>query len=269
MVLTHLRDRFTPATETARQTIGIKNRQVSKQTIINRLRSAGLRSRHPRKVPVLTPRHRRERLTWARRYLSNTRADWANVLFVDEVLVNLRANDGLKRIYRRRGERNSENCLVQHDRFGGGSIMVWGGISQHTKTPLVHIQGNLNAQRYQNEVIRPVLVPRIQANRCMRLAQDNAPCHTARTTRNMLATNNIVSIPWPAKSPDLNPIEHVWDILKRRIRQFPNQRNLRDLARVVTITWANLNQQDFRNQIVSMRSRCLAVIRAGGGHTRY
>ena len=192
MVLTHLRDRFTPATETARQTIGINNRQVSHQTVINRLRSAGLRSRRPRKVPVLTPRHRRERLTWARRYLRYTRADWANVLFVDEVRVNLRTNDGRKRIYRRRGERNSEKCLVQHDRFGCGSIMVWGGISQHTKTPLVHIQGNLNAQRYQNEVIRPVLVPHIQANRGMRLAQDNTPCHTARTTRNMLATNNIV-----------------------------------------------------------------------------
>ena len=213
---------------------------------------------------MLNPRHRRARLAWARRYLRYTKADWANVLFVDEVRVNLRVSDGRVRIYRRRGERNSQNCLLQHDRFGGGSIMAWAGISLHTKTPLVHIQGNLNAQRYQNEVIQPILIPHIRANRGMLLAQDNAPCHTARVTRNMLAVNNILAIPWPEKSPDLNPIAHVWDVLKRRVRELPHQRILRELTRDVTATWINLTQRDFRNYILSMRSRCLAVIRANG-----
>ena len=172
-------------------------------------------------------------------------------------------------MYRRRGERNSQNSLLQHDRFGGGSIMVWAGISLHTKTQLVHIQGNLNAQRYQNEVIRPILIPHIRANRVMLLAQDNATCHTARATRNILAVNNIRAIPWPAKSPDLNPIEHVWDVLKRRVRELTHQRAHRELTRYIMATWTNLTQRDFRNYILSMRSRCLAVIRANWGHIHY
>ena len=172
-------------------------------------------------------------------------------------------------MYRRRGERNSQNSLLQHDRFGGGSIMVWAGISLHTKTQLVHIQGNLNAQRYLNEVIRPILIPHIWANRGMLLVQDDATCHTARATRNMLAVNNIRAIPWPAKIPDLNPIEHVLDVLKRRVRELTHKRAPRELTRYVMATWTNLTQRDFRNYILSMRSRCLAVIRANGGHTHY
>ena len=69
----------------------------------------------------------------------------------------------------------------------------------HTETSLVHIQGHLNAQRCQNEVIRPTLIPSIRADPGMLLAQDNAPCHIASVTRNMLAAYNIHAMPWSAK----------------------------------------------------------------------
>ena len=81
---------------------------------------------------------------WARQHQRMARADWTHVLFTDES-----PNDGRMRVYRRRGERLNDDCVFQRDPYGGGSVMVWAGVSLHTKTDLVIIHGNLNAVRYQ------------------------------------------------------------------------------------------------------------------------
>jgi len=128
---------------------------------------------------------------------------------------------------------------------------------------------NLNGRRYQNETVAPVMIPHIRANRVMSLAQDNAPCHTARGTMQMLKDNLIIVRPWPAKSPDLNPIEHLWDMLKRRIRRHPPPNNVADLERLATEGWENIIQRAIQRFIMSMRAQWQAVIAAAGGHTQY
>ena len=140
----------------------------------NRLRAVGLRRRRPLRVPILTARHIQAILLWTRRL---TRADWAKVLFVDERGITLRGSDIRARVYRHRGESNNANCLVEWDDLGGGSIMLWAGVSMFTKTQIVPIHENMKAMRYQNYVIRLVLLPHICANRGMMFAQDNTPCH--------------------------------------------------------------------------------------------
>lgn len=269
IIVSHLRDRFLPAATTARQTPGTHGRPVTPQTVRNRLREVGVRCRRPKKGVILTRRHRAARLAWARRHMRLTRVDWANVLFTDESRITLRNADGRRRVYRRRGERFSANCVAEADRFQGGSIMIWGGISLHTKTAPVVIRGNLNALRFQQTIVQPVLVPMFNANRGMRLLQDNATCHVARTTTNMLQANRIQVMQFPAKSPDLNPIEHVWDLLKRRVHALPQQHDLNALERDVIRVWTNITQHDLRPFVTSMRKRCQACIAANGGHTKY
>ena len=93
---------------------------------------------------------------------------------------------------------------------------------------------------------------------------------TCRVIRAHLEQNNVDVLPWPAVSPDLAPIEHVWDELDRRLRKRPVQpRNLHELAQALQEEWTNMPQIKIQRIISSMRRRCQAVIAAQGGHTRY
>ena len=100
--------------------------------------------------------------------------------------------------------------------------MVWGGVSQDHRTELVNITNNLKAVCYREDIILPHVVPFLQAHPDMTLKHDNATSHTARSVRDFLQNRNVSVLPWPAKSPDLNPIEHVWDLLDRRVRARDN-----------------------------------------------
>jgi hypothetical protein len=87
----------------------------------------------------------------------------------------------------------------------------------------------------------------------------------------VIAGNLSVSVlHWPAKSLNLNPIKHVWDLLDRRVRAraIPS-RNVRELAGALVEEWGNISQQEFANLVQSMRRICTAVLNAAGDHTRY
>ena len=96
--------------------------------------------------------------------------------------------------------------------------MVWGGIAHWIKSQLIIVEGNMTAERYRDEILRPVAVPLVQ-QRNLILQQDNARPHVARVCQDFLANNNIAPLAWPPYSPDLTPIEHMWDELDRRVRK--------------------------------------------------
>lgn len=263
--LTHLRDRFLPATVTARR-LG-----VTAQTIRNRLRQSHLtiRARRPYTGQILTARHRAARLVWARRHLHWTRNDWNNVIFSDESRFTVSHADGRMRVYRRKNERFAHCCIRERDRFGGGSVMVWGGILGNAKTDLVIVQGNLNAQRYI-DLLNTNLLPFLRNHgQGITFQHDNARPHTARITTQFLVQNNVNVLPWPAVSPDLNPIEHIWDELGRNVRSNHRINNVNDLRQALQLEWQAIPNGVIRRYVNSMRRRIVACIHKNGGHTRY
>ena len=94
---------------------------------------------------------------------------------------------------------------------------------------------------------------------------DNYRPHCAHLVNEFLHENNIARLEWPAYSPDMNPIEHTWDTLKRAVfgRDDPPN-SLRDLRRIVIEEWVNLGQQDLDELVVSMPHRIQACINARG-----
>ena len=226
ITLTHLRRRFQTATSSARQY------GISKQTVLCRLRQARqlIRPSRPYVGQVLTARHRAARLQWAQRHFRWGRQQWARVLFSDESRFNLSHHDSRIRVFRRRGERFADNCLIERDRFGGGSVIVWGGIMGRRKTNLIVVQGNLNAQGYINQILQPEAVPFLQRHGSAILMHDNTRPHVARICRQFLNRNKVNVLPWPAVAPDMNPIEHIWVYLGRKVRARGNVHNLRDLS---------------------------------------
>ena len=137
-----------------------------------------------------------------------------------------------------------------------------GCISHDCKLDLVTIQGNLTGDQYIRDVLQPV-VPHFDnhplATRHVYM-DDNTRPHA------YLQSKPVTSVPWPAMSSDLNPIEHIWDMLGRRIlaRELPVQ-NTRQLEAALH----QLSQQDNRRLTGGMRRRVEAVIQARGGYTRY
>ena len=194
---------------------------------------------------------------------------WRRVFFTDESRFTLFRADGRRRLYRRRGERFADACVFERDRYRGGSVMVWGGISHGVKSPLIVVPGNLTAVRYRDEILRPVAVPLLQQHQ-MTFQHDNARPHVARVCQDFLANNNIVPLEWPPYSPDLSPIEHLWDELDRRVRRRRNTpKHSRAVANSIAGRGENIPMRKIKALVNSMQRRIRAVINARGGHTRY
>uniref|UniRef100_A0A674AH33 Tc1-like transposase DDE domain-containing protein n=1 Tax=Salmo trutta TaxID=8032 RepID=A0A674AH33_SALTR len=197
------------------------NMHVSAQTVRNRLHEGGMRARRPQVGVVLTAQHRAGRLAFAREHQDLQIRHWRPVLFTDESRFTLSTCDRRDRVWRRRGERSAACNILQHDRFGGGSVMVWGGISLGGRTALhVLARGSLTAIRYRDEILRLLVRPYAGAvGPGFLLMQDNARPHVAGVCQQFLQEEGIDAMDWPARSPDLNPIEHIWDIMSRSIHQ--------------------------------------------------
>ena len=152
--LTALRRRSITAEALRQQLRDATHVTVCQQTIRNRLREAGLTSRQSAVCIPLTAVHRQARLAWCQRYQRWTRQEWSRVLFSDESRYNLSHSDGRIRVWRRPGERFADVCIQERDRYGGGSLMVWGGIHTRGRTPLYLVQGMLTGVRYRDGIIR-------------------------------------------------------------------------------------------------------------------
>ncbi len=150
--------------------------------------------------------------------------------------------------------------------------MVWAIFSWHTLGPLVPIKHCLNATAYLSIVADHVLpfMTTVYASSDGYFQQDNAPCHKAQIISDwFLEHDNEFTLPkWPPQSPDLNPIEHLWDVVERDICIMDVQlTNLLQLRDDIMSIWTKISEECFQHIVESMPRRMKAVLKAKGGPT--
>ncbi|GFW88856.1 hypothetical protein TNCV_2682901 [Trichonephila clavipes] len=125
------------------------------------------------------------------------------------------------------------------------------------------MRGSLTVQRYLGEILRHHVGPFLNGLPGEIFQQDNARPHTARVDEDFL--RHFQTLPWPAHSPDLSQVDHLWDQLKR---QMPSCHSVHDLELAVQDLWTHLPQDNIRCLINSIPDRVAACIAAEGGSTR-
>ncbi|GFX28441.1 transposable element Tcb2 transposase [Trichonephila clavipes] len=231
---------------------------ISRKTVARRLRGGGLYARRPVVCVPLTRQHRTARLQWCREHHIWTEQDWACVLFSDESRFSLSSDCRRQLIWRESGTAYRPENILEKDRYPTCSIMVWAGIMINGRTRLHVVEnGTMTGHRYIDEVLLPhVRLFRGAVGEKFVFMDDNATCHRTLAVQDCLDSEGIQRLVWPARSPDLNPIENVWDALGRQVagRNYPPT-NKNTLIRALTEEWEKLPQQLLYNVVQSMTGK--------------
>ena len=265
-----LQDRFATANELRKEWEDRTGVQVSKPTVNRRLISLNLPAMKPRNKPLLDEGQRRRRLAFAMRYRHWTPRDWRRVIFSDETWMELFGHQGKRFVRRRPGEEMLPECLVKTVKHPA-KIMTWGGISASGTTSLIWIDSSCNARKYIETLGKARIAAFIQRHPHPRplLMEDGAPCHRANLTKNWHAERSIRLLEgWPGQSPDLNPIENVWGLMKREISR-KNATTIEEIKKICMRIWRRLTPQYLSALYSSMPRRMELCIKANGGSTKY
>lgn len=264
------RNRFSPVSRLSREWERSCRISISVRTATRRAVMAGLPARRPAQRIPLSPIHKRRRKQWCLHHLSWS-SEWDRVLWTDESRFCLDFADGRVRVRRMANERYVAACICEHDRYRGGSVMIWGGIWRNGRTVAVICNGNLNSAGYLSQIITPVVIPTVHEHDLI-LQQDNARPHVARIVTETLEQSSIEVLPWPARSPDLSPIEHLWDVIGRRLyhEDQPNPpTDLRTLEQRLVEEWNAVPQTVIQHLLNNVPNRLRQCLQKSGGHTSY
>ena len=160
-------------------------------------------------------------------------------------------------------ERSTE-CLVSTVKHGDGKCMAASGVGT-----LKIVNGRLDAKRCARLICRALRKDdRKLCGRDFVFQQDGAPYHRANSTMSWFARKGISVSPWPSQSPDLSPIEHLWEEIKKRLDAKPCK-DLEELKAAIFELLENIDEDVTKKLVSSMSWRCASVTAAHGGSTKY
>lgn len=246
---------------------------MSDSTVRRVLRKAGLKCKVKQKKPKLTLLQIKRRLEFARCHCHWTDDDWDRVVFSDETKINRFCSDGRSWCWFRDEQSRSVRMVQQTVKFGGGGVMMWGCMTSSGPGMMCRIEGRMDQYMYR-EILERELIHTLHAYDLdpanLIFQHDNDPKHTSKSVRRWLNLQEFVVLKWPAQSPDLNPIEHLWATLKRRLNQYERPpKGMLELWERVEDCWASITSNECQNLYRSMPKRIAAVIAAKGRWTNF
>ncbi len=212
---------------------------------------------HAKRKPYVNMVQKHHRVLWAKAHLKWTVSKWKSFLWSDESKFDILVGNHRCRVLRAKEEGDLLVCH-QHSVQKPASLMVWGCISAYGMGSLHVLEGTMNAERYIN-----VLEQHMLPSRWRLFQQDNAKPHTAAITTAWLRSRRVRVLNWPACSPDLSPIENIWRIIKRKIRQRRPQ-TLQQLETYIRQEWDQIPTAKFQKLITSMPRHLQTVLKRRG-----
>lgn len=259
-------DRFISARQ-IKQDLGLVD--VSEQTIRNRIfEMCGYSSYWSVHKPFINEENRKKRLDFAIKYINKPEEFWQHVLWSDESAYCY-IMKSKERVWRNPHERFSTDCTIataKHDK----KIMVWGCFCTSGVGNLYWIRDTLDAKSYLNILNTQLLssIYRLFPDRNVIFQQDNDPKHTAKVTKEWIRAHQIEILDWPPQSPDLNPIENLWNILDYRSK-LRRPKSDEELFDILSRCWCAIDKNILQNLAYSMPHRLQSVIAADGWQTKY
>jgi transposase len=249
------------------------NINISAQTVRDVLKSNGLKARKKIRKPKLNKKQIHQHLEFAKKYQNWTVNDWKKVLWSDETKINRYMSDGINYCWVNEEEGISEKQILETVKFGGGNIMIWGCMVWDGPGYISKIDGNMDTNLYIeiiDECVKDTLKWYKMDQKKFYFQHDNDPKHTAKATQDYLVVQGWKILDWPAQSPDLNPIEHLWRHLKIELSKLATApKNEEELWNKVVKVYYDISKEVCQNLIKSMPDRIKAVLQARGRHTKY
>ena len=262
----------------------ISNSNISESTIRRRLRESKIRKWKAAKRARLKPEHVKKRLKWAKEHLNWTTTEFEKIGWSDECSVEKGADPRQVWVFRRSG--NKEKFRPQNvcpkDKSGSVSLMVWGCFVGTKLCPLASFRGVNTTVTYVTG-LRENLLPFLETlppnlKHDFIFQQDNARIHTAQATQAFFAQEALKVMEWPPNSPDMNPIEHLWRVLKAALhKRYPDSRTLPGgpeavrevLEQRLKEVWQEIGPEVLTVLINSMPSQVKELYQARGWYTHY
>ena len=246
---------------------------VGKEAIRKAYKRLGFRRSIAIRKPPVSELNRQRRLEFAREHAHWTRDDWNKVIWSDETWIQPGRHTRTW-VSRRPGEQLDDTCLIDAEQrkpgfmfwacfcgFGKGPFHIWNADSD--------VQGSINSENYIRYIL-PKIENYSRQYPGLLFMHDNAPAHSSRATKAAFAAAGIRPIWWPPYSPDLNPIEHVWNTMKNWLqRHYPeyrarNRMNRQRRIEVIQEAWEAVGESYLAALLDEMPDRMQAVIAANG-----
>lgn len=239
----------------------------SVDTICRRLRlKFGLKSRIAACKPLLSKKNIRDRKVFCEKFRSWTNEMWSTVMFSDETIIR-QFSRAVIRVRRPVGKRY---CLryVRPSVKNCPQVMIWGAISSKGRAAISFVPPGktMDAKRYLS-ILKDKLPDHMSIHRCDYFQHDGAPCHRAKLVSDWIERSGFqVLQPWPGSSPDLNPIENCWSVLKKKVRcKFSN--SLEDLKKNILKVWTREISPDFCKSLIDSMPRRISQVLANRGQS--
>jgi len=246
------------------------DKDVSTRTVQRAMRKIGI-SCHPAALkPFVSKVNAKKRIDWCKEHLSWTIEDWSKVVWTDECSIEVQRSSKHTIVWRRSGERLKTDCLQPSFKSGRKTLMIWGCFQGNRLGPVTAIEkGKINSAKYC-KILEDTFLPYLKTlDKDSIFMQDNASIHCSKYTSKWQKKNGVKTMKWPPQSPDLNPIENIWNQLKIALDK-KKLKNEKELEQAIHEEWEVLRRtNNCKRLIESMPGRMKLVIKSKGMPTKY